>query len=317
MSTRTCRTFAWPGVALCSALLWTTATVADADAATIRDIAIVNRSSPDFAAQTISGGTPIQNREFLTAATAPTEAVVNDDQASFTTRMAWVAANHVYGLSPDPLPGFQNNVAYDVIFTVEDPTSSGYLVSFDSVLRGYLTAQWTQTFGTTNPSLVSARGTRMEARLDAGDGQVAATTLDTPFPSAALATDVAPFENRLVSDVGSYNAGMYAGTRSFVLSFAPTGAFVPNTEAAVAIFNLGEAAVRFGLNPTLTNYTQSLTPSGADGEPLDALGHFVTVNVTTVTPVIPEPGTWAMMTAGLVLLMAGMRRRDDRASRRR
>ena len=70
---------------------------------------------------------------------------------------------------------------------------------------------------------------------------------------------------------------------------------------------LGEAAVRFGMNPTLNNYTQSLTPNGADGESLDALGHFVTVNVTSLTPV-PEPGTWALMGAGLFILVVAVRR---------
>jgi hypothetical protein len=97
-----------------------------------------------------------------------------------------------------------------------------------------------------------------------------------------------------------------------VLSFAPTGALVPNTEAAVAFFNLGEAAVRFGLNPTLFPYSQSLTPNGADGELPDALGHFVTVNVTTLTPV-PEPGIGTLLAAGLATLMVIVRRKVSRS----
>jgi hypothetical protein len=309
MNTKADSTTPWRSAALCAMSIAATS----AAAATITDIAIVNRSSADFVAQTRLAATPIQNREFHTEATVPTGATVDDAEASFTTRMAWVSTNHVYGIAPDPLPGFQNNVAYDVTFAVEDPTSSGYLLSFESVLRGYLTAKWTQTFGTTNPSLVAARGTHMEARLDAGNGQVEATALDTPFPAVALATNAAPsFENRLVSDTGTYDAGTFFGTRGFVLSFAPTGALVPNTEAAVAFFNLGEAAVRFGLNPTLFPYSQSLTPNGADGELPDALGHFVTVNVTTLTPV-PEPGIGTLLAAGLATLMVIVRRKVSRS----
>jgi hypothetical protein len=97
-----------------------------------------------------------------------------------------------------------------------------------------------------------------------------------------------------------------------VLSFAPTDGFFPNTDAVVAFFNLGEAAVRFGLNPTCSPQIQSLTPSGADGETADALGQLSPVNVTSLTPV-PEPGTWSPLAAGLAITALTARRRVSRS----
>lgn len=278
-----------------------------AAAATIVDIGIDNNSSADQISRTERLGTLFADREFLTQATVPTEADVSGDVSTFSTRFAWIATNHVRALDSDPSASFDKDVAYDLVFTVEDPGGTGYLLEFDTELRGYLTASFDSALSP--PSLVSARGTAMSATLDDGSGAQTAFPLDTPS-GAAIATDVDDFENVLVADLANLDAGVFFGTKTFVLSFAPQGSQSPNVDTDVSFFNLGEAAVRFGLNPTLAGYTHSLTP-GADGEAPEDLGHFVDVTVTGL--VVPEPGTLLLVGAGLAGLGgAGRRRRTER-----
>jgi hypothetical protein len=302
MSTRFQRTAARLRACGFAAALALAAAAGTASAATISDISIENRSSADQISRFERLGTILTDREFLTESTVPDEADVDGVVSTFSTRMAWIGTNHVRALDNDPSASFDKDVAYDIVFTVEDPTSAGYTVSFDTVLRGYLTAAFESTAGPL--AIVSARGTPMTATLDAGDGPETVVALDVPGGDA-VANDVDDFENVLVADEAGFDAGVFFGTKTFVLSFSPQGSQSPNVDTDVNFFNIGEAAVRFGLNPTLDGYTHSLTP-GEDGEPLEDLGHVVNVTVTGF--VVPEPGTLLLVGAGL-LGLAGVGRR--------
>ena len=281
-----------------------------AAAATITDISIVNRSDADQVSRTERLGTIFSDHEFLTQSTVPDEADVDGNVSTFTTRMAWIATNHVRALDPDPTASFDNDVAYDLVFTVEDPGGTGYLLEFDTELRGFVTALFEST--ASPPGVVSARGTAMSATLDDGGGAQTVFALDTPS-GAAIANEADTFENVLVASETGLDAGTFFGTKTFVLSFAPQGSQSPNVDTDVAFFSIGEAAVRFGLNPTLDGYVESHTP-GDDGEPLEDLGHFVNVTVTDLVAV-PEPGTLLLVGVGLAGLGGAGSRRRSRPSR--
>ena len=199
-----------------------------------------------------------------------------------------------------------NLVSYTLAFTVEDPTSIGYQLSFDTVFRGYLTTAWNGN-SNTGVSQVFAAGTFMNASFDSGGGFggiIGALATDIEVASA---TDVDPLVNLLVAKNGSYAAGNFVGTRTFQLKFSSVGA---NTIGAMQNYNSGEANVRFGLDPTSAAFDYASYP-GLDGEAASTHGHFITVTARFRDDIgdpggeVPEPSSALLFligAAGLICL---------------
>jgi hypothetical protein len=265
-------------------------------AAAITGISVANNSSPNNLIVEAS-----RIREFRTEVTTSGPALVSPSEISFTNRVAWMSAHRV--LPPSGLPlTWGNSVAYDILFTIEDPLNIGYTLEIDSAIRGYVTAEFDSNLGVF-PSTVFASGTLMAATLDTGSGFGGLIPAIMPPIEVATATATNPFANELVEGSGTYNAGFFTGTRSFVLRYSTIAS---NTGAALQNFNTGEANVRFGLDP-LSNLFQNAAYPGADGETADQHGHFVTIrasfedDITSPAP-IPEPGSLLLMSAGFLLL---------------
>ena len=266
-------------------------------AGTISNISVVNNSSPELTEDT---GTRV--REFHSQAFTPPAAAGNGNTASFTNRFAWMSAHRVFPGGPSLVLSNSNTVAYDLLFTIEDPLNQGYELSIDSVFRGYLTAGWQSNTGAF-ASLVFAAGTLMVATLDSGGGFGTAITPLNTAVDVAVADSTNPVSNLLVANSGSYVPGVFTGTHSFVLRYSTLAA---NTSGALQNFNTGEADVRFGLDPVSTRFVFANYP-GLDGETADGHGHFVTVTARFLADAgeVPEPGTMSLLLFGGGLVAIG------------
>lgn len=294
--------------AMLAATVLLAAAAQTAQAAAITGIGIVNNSSADSQLVTDGGN---RLREFRTESTAPSAASAAGDTVSFATRFAWLSAHRVLAGGPTVALLHSNLVAYDLGFRIEDPLAVGYTLSIDALMRGFLTALWE---GSSNADAVTgafAAGTLMSASLDSGSGFGALIPELTTTTGVATANITTPFVNRLVFKQDSFDAGSFTGTHDFALRFASAGS---NTIGAMQNFNLGEADVRFGLDPLLAGFSNAAYP-GADGEGADAHGHFLTVTARFNaapgggTP-LPEPGTLTLLGAAALGLGAARRRRQ-------
>lgn len=225
------------------------------------------------------------------------------DHASLTHHLSWASAHRVEPGGPTVALTWGNRVDYALGFQVDDPMARGYTLSFDTLMRGYLTAQWLGNAGA-GISQIFGAGTLMVPELTGPGGTQTVTALSTPT-EVVLATAADPFANLRVERAGAYDAGHFVGTQFFTLGFWTVGA---NTQAALQNHNTGEVAVRFGAELTSPRFAVAGYP-GVDGDPASALGHFVTVHVAYDVAPIPEPATTALWLGGGLALAALRRRR--------
>lgn len=282
---------------------WVVMLTSHALAIGITNITFINNSSP-----TLLIDDPTRLREFRTESSFPVAATTIGDSATFTHRLAWMSGHRV-------LPGGgtvallnSNLVAYDLSFTIEDPTSLGYTLDIDSTIRGYATAFW-ESNSSTGVSQTFAAGTLMGASLDSGAGFGSLITDLSTTIAIASATDTTPFANQLVSRSSSFAAGSFVGTHTFTLRYTTVGA---NTIGALQNFNTGEADVRFGLDPTLSGFLHAAYP-GADGEAAADHGHFLTITAdfNADAAVVPEPATLSLVGLGLLVFSTRIRRKKE------
>lgn len=275
-----------PSIALAALLLPGWAAAAD-----ITGVSARNNNTPDLAHLDPGGQLAI---EFRSESTLGSVQPIGNG-IGFVHRMAWFAGNWT-DLSNVMLVGNDQsfNLGWELSFTVLDPDGAGYRLRLDTELRGALAAHDLGGNASASASLPA-----LEALLDAGQGFVRVPQLDTTRARVTSASGAAA--GHLVSEYPSNDYG-FAGTRTFTLRFTTPGDDLTLGSTATVPFRSTEAYARFGLGPTLANLAGGAYP-GPDGEAPSQHGHFLRVWVDTPPPAVPEPAAWAMLTAGLGLLL--------------
>lgn len=270
--------------------------------------AVLNNTSPvDFANS--PGG---YEEQFRSSGT--TGVITNSPTTgSFSTSFRWVGGLVVPAGGATVANLLFLYPSYEVNFTISDPSNLGYSLSADSILRGFVSAQWTG--GATGASgRVDAGGSALTAYFDSGSGYGAAiTSLGVNGNATATAIDSAPFFNVLSAASSSAALGSFSGTRTFGLRFSqnpsPSAIFVMQNDVQ------GQAAARFGLSSTLTSLNLSAYP-GLDAELAAAHGHFLNINATfnSSAEPVPEPATFSLVglaMAGIAMLRRVLRPKGD------
>ncbi|MEZ6062999.1 MAG: hypothetical protein R3C19_21855 [Planctomycetaceae bacterium] len=206
-------------------------------------------------------------------------------------------------------------MSYTLAFTIEDAANQGYHVRVDTSMRGYSTARFSS--GSSSGNVVNASGTTVYGSVDTDttDGNSTLSTFVgdlTLNANQARASSSSVFSNVLTADADSLDLGFFTGTRSFALRYTTSTA--PHS-ATILGNTVGEAALRFGLDPTNdpagTPFNEAFYV-GPDGEPASLHGHFVTVSAEFTA--VPEPGTTGWI-SGIAAAFACCIRRLKRTHR--
>ena len=169
----------------------------------------------------------------------------------------------------------KRNVAFELVFTVEDPDGNGFMLRIDELIRGVSGINWTEGGSGT----AFATGLSMLAEYD--DSTDAPDTFTPIGNLVGLGTNgVAIAEPGSLAELHereeSAELGPYVGTTEFVLRFNST--FSPTTNVVFPNNAFGAGVVAYGVGPV---------PAGFGVSPSD-LGHFL--NVTAAFNPPPCPG---------------------------
>jgi hypothetical protein len=269
----------------CLALLAATLLVpASAGALSITGLTVATSAANTANASGTTGANRFQiasSVALVGAAPAPVADTVGASLSFGTRYAALVAADREAGGGTTAETATE---AYTITFTVNNPLGGTYRLDIDTSRLGALTLV-TDSGGGATASLGAVTGTL--------DG-VANASLALAAVGPLTATGGA---NQGFSQTGSVLSIVASNvTRTFTLGF---------TWTASASSSQDEAAVRLGISGGLATTTADDYPGVGARTPAND-GHFVGVGVTLVA--VPEPGTLALLAAGLVLLPARPRR---------
>lgn len=259
-------------------------------AATITNVTITNLSTASYANQGANGQIEFQSSaSFIPPSNS-------GGLSTLSSALQWLFAARSENEVTAPAVGTVQ-LGYEITFTVEDPANAGYLLSVESTLNGWHTAQW------------------LSGDIEAFGGYIADFTADVsregvyanapnlllPGGMASASIDLPESNDPVTSYASAFAAVLQFGTATYSLRYSSPLAFVGTSGPA------GEMALRYGLQPTLNGFAISGTP-GPDGEPADTLGLFTTITMLSFdAPAdpgsdVPEPGTFALAGAALVTL---------------
>lgn len=268
-------------------------------AASVTNLSVTNLSDPDFY---VSG--PNGQVEFRSAITSTSGPVKTGLFTSMGAHLSWLLA----GRSPEGVAAADYTsvrIGYEISFTVLDPANAGYLLSASAALRGWNTGLW--SFGDTGQLGGGTGGFSVDASQDGTYVAVPALTLTGGGVTVDEAT---PEDNTLVAESAN-TLGVYfaTGTRSFSLRLLAPLSFVGTSGPA------GEAALRYGLQPTSSVFSIAGTP-GSDEEEASLLGLNAEIALLSFdggdVTAVPEPGQALLMAfplSAMLLLGAARRRR--------
>lgn len=264
----------------------------------VSGITVTNTSDPNRVLA-VTGRT----QEFQSTISSVSSVTTAGLTSSFSSHLSWMLADEV-----DPNgPGVALIGLYDagmqIQFTVEDPTHVGYNLSFDGMMRGYLTAVYTPGTSTASTPVSVGQGF-FPVRLDQGAGFSLVAGFGVSGMTAT-ATETSPMSNVLVSSSDSHDAGNFVGTKTFGLLFDVSPS--PNVSTIMQNGVEGQTSARFGLDPTQGDLELGLYANALDGELAANHGLFIDVNVTALAPSpVPETlGTpYMMLTLAATLMIA-------------
>jgi PEP-CTERM motif len=219
-----------------------------------------------------------------TSITIPASGPVADtigSALSVQTRYAWlVAADRDNGGSAFPQAA---TAAYQITFTVDNPTGATYRVDIDTLRIGSLTNVNDFTGGG-NPGSGTISIGAMTGSVDGIANGTLALAAVGPFTSTPTATSDFSQTGTTLSITDS------ALSRAFTLAFTWTGS---------ASSDHLEAALRMGINGGITGATADDYP-GQGGRTAANDGHFVNIGSTIIA--VPEPATALLLALGLAAL---------------
>jgi hypothetical protein len=204
--------------------------------------------------------------------------------------------------------------AYQLDFTVDDPTNVGYELIVETNYRGYVSAR------SHNGVTATASAGHLSGYIDTDTTDALDTLGDFEANLSNFGGSISTqssLVNGLIQKSETYNAGIFSGTRNMALLFSTFGS-VNN----VFLQNVGdgEATARFGFDATQAANAPSLaigTYLGPDGEAASNHGHFVNITVRSLgddaTPpgpriAVPEPASALMMLLGGSILLSRRKR---------
>jgi hypothetical protein len=217
--------------------------------------------------------------------------VVSSSATSFATRYAAVVGADKDGPPGSTTPSATLNASYTITFEVNADAGQSWSVQLTTSLLGAMTIV-SDGKGAASASVGAVTGTSSGAGTLAGSLGLAAPGTLSNQTSATVSLDsgFGPTSSATLSGVGT--GAPQAVTLSF--TWQMTATTIPQGNSA------DEAAVRLGMDSGLTSYTADDYPGPGSRTPAND-GFFVSANLLSLVPTpVPEPGSLAMMLAGLV-----------------
>lgn len=220
--------------------------------------------------------------------------------ASVRQHLSWLSAVSLKPNSAEPGVGSVPNIGWSLKVRVDDPFHQGFALVVDHKLRGLLSAL--------RSGGINAGSGYANTELSALQPLVSGTSISGVQRLPGISTpnlearwdELTGNDRRAVDWFGTDTLGTWFGTQVFTFQLEPTRI---SSSASQGATPPGSAAAwqQFGRSPILPSLDFVLP--GPGDRPLEELGQFFQVSAVFMPAAVPEPGSWALLAAGLGLVL--------------